>query len=109
MRSEGFEQKVVRAAGGAFNFNDNGLNANDINDDNSNNNVSSSARRAPSELLSPFFLLWTKTFEPATQHPANLVSNCLKGDVFFLVDCLCFMGESQKDSQHINMGTDSGK
>jgi hypothetical protein len=55
VRSKGFEQKVVRAAGGAFNFNDNGLNANDINDDNSNNNVSSSARRAPSELLSPFF------------------------------------------------------
>ena len=59
VRSEGFEQQVVRAVGGALNFNDNGLNANDINDDNSNNNVSSSARLSPSELLSPFLLFFT--------------------------------------------------
>ena len=36
-------QKVVRAAGGALNFNSNGLNDNDINDDNRNDNVAVAA------------------------------------------------------------------
>jgi hypothetical protein len=75
--------------------NDNGINVNvnDNYDDNGNNNVGLAPRLAP-ELLSPFFfLLRTKTFEPAAKHPANLISNCLKIYVFFLVDCLCIMGE----------------
>jgi len=45
-----FQGQVVRAAGGAFYFSDDGLDAGDIDDGNSYNDVSSSARRAPSEL-----------------------------------------------------------
>jgi len=44
---------VVRAAGGALNFNSNGLNVNDINDDNSNDNVAVSSR-APGTSVSFF-------------------------------------------------------
>ncbi len=46
---------MVRAVGGALNFNSNGLNVNDIDDDNSNSNVAVASRVRP-ELLSPFFL-----------------------------------------------------
>jgi len=45
---------VVRAAGGALNFNSNGLNVNDIDDDNSNSNMAV-ASRVPRNFCLPFF------------------------------------------------------
>ena len=45
-----FQGQVVRAAGGAFRFHAGGLGASDIGDADGGNDVSSSARRAPSEL-----------------------------------------------------------
>jgi hypothetical protein len=71
---------VVRAAGGALNFNSNGLNVNDIDDDNSNSNMAV-ASRVPRTSVSLFFSkndqrTWSlsQTFEPAPEHTTDIIN-----------------------------------
>ena len=85
MTSEGFEQHVVRARGGALNFNDNGLNVNDYNDDNRNNNVAASAALPPRNFCLLFLFLLNALY-PTAEHAPNLIKRLLKGYVFFLIN-----------------------
>jgi hypothetical protein len=86
---------VVRARGGALNFNDNGLNVNDYNDDNRNNNVAASAALPSRNFCLPFscifawrpksrLLFLLNAFNPTAEHPPNLIKRLLKGYVFLL-------------------------
>ena len=69
--SEGFGQQVVRARGGALNFNDNGLNVNDYNDDNRNNNVAASAALPSRNFCLPFYFCLTLFIQPPSMRPIS--------------------------------------
>ena len=79
---------MVRAAGGALNFNSNGLNVNDINDDNRNSNVAVAAL-VPRNFCLPFFLrdgkgtenikpLFSQAFKPSSKHATYIVDLLLQ-------------------------------
>jgi len=107
---------AVRADGGTLNFNSNGLNVNDINDDNSNSNVAVSARALP-ELLSPFFFCIkaslapddkllrrgpSNTFEPSAEHSTDIIQILLEGNVGLLVNNLGVTAEANQNSKQVN-------